>query len=116
MQRELPLPYPFINYERDRFPYNFEKLKLGTSYIIWWYGGIVREQSHKSIRVFYQVILREVKKIENELIFGEYITENLPINPYLTYFNLNHIFQISETHTATLIVRLTYSFFSNNFF
>ncbi|WP_258958180.1 hypothetical protein [Acinetobacter colistiniresistens] len=112
MQQKLQLPFPFINYERDHFPYNFEKLKLGTSYIVWWYGGILREQSHKSIRVFYQVILREVKKTENELIFGEYITENLPIDPYLTYFNLNHIFQISETHTATINSSITSTVFS----
>ncbi|WP_171497228.1 hypothetical protein [Acinetobacter bereziniae] len=112
MQRELPFPYPFINYERDRFPYNFENLKLGASYIVWWYGGIVREQSHKSIRVFYQVILREVKKNENELIFGDYITENLPIDPYLTYFDLNHIFQIGETHIAVVNGSITFTVFS----
>ncbi len=112
MQRELPFSYPFINYERDRFPYNFKKLKVGASYIVWWYGGIVREQSHKSIRVFYQVILREVKKNENELIFGDYITENLPIDPYLTYFDLNHIFQISETHTAVVNGSITSTVFS----
>lgn len=112
MQRELPLPYPFINYERDRFPYNFEKLKLGTSYIVWWYGGIVREQSHKSIRVFYQVILREVKYIENEVILGEYITENLPIDPYLTYFKLGYLFQINENRASVPDDMITFTVFS----
>lgn len=112
MQQPLHLTYPFINYSRDRFSYNFENLKPSTSYIIWWYGGIVREYSHKTTEVFYQIILREVKQIENELIFGKFITEKLPINSYLSYFNLNYILQITENYTATIDSEITSKIFS----
>jgi hypothetical protein len=90
MQQELPLPYPFIN---NRFPYNFKNLKLDTSYIVWWYGGFIREHIHESIQVSFEIIFREVKQKKYDLIFGDFVIEKFSVQDYLSDFKIMSMYK-----------------------
>ncbi len=90
MQQELPLPCPFIN---NRFPYNFKNLKLDTSYIVWWYGGFIREHIHESIQVSFEIIFREVKQKKYDLIFGDFVIEKFSVQDYLSDFKIMSMYK-----------------------
>ena len=108
MQRELPLPYPFIN---DRFPYNFKNLKLGTSYIVWWYGGFIREHMHESIQASFEIIFREVKQKKYDLIFGDFVTEKFSVQDYLSDFKIMSMYK-NEDLTGRYLGKVELQVFS----
>lgn len=108
MQQELPLPYPFIN---NRFPYNFKNLKLDTSYIVWWYGGFIREHIHESIQVSFEIIFREVKQKKYDLIFGDFVTEKFSVQDYLSDFKIMSMYK-NEDLTGRYLGKVELQVFS----
>ena len=103
MQKTLTIPYPIVPNKEAYSTCNFEKLKIGKHYLVWWFGGILREQKHRSIQTTFQVIFREViEKNEHSTVVGEFVTEYLSVQPYLTSFRIGYIWQRTKYHSTVV--------------
>lgn len=122
MQKTLTIPYPIVPNKEAYSTCNFEKLKIGKHYLVWWFGGILREQKHRSIQTTFQVIFREViEKNEHSTVVGEFVTEYLSVQPYLTSFRIGYIWQRTKYHSTVVdeminlpVFSLTTSFNESN--
>lgn len=74
----ITFTYPIVSYQCE-VELEFSKLELNTSYLLWWFGAVVKNPNNSESPLVQVLFRKIIKRTQTEIVLGNLVKEELPI-------------------------------------